>query len=100
MPPHRHPPQATEDPPSSSTHVSASPTEDDTLNVPSRDVEQTVEEAGISATPDDDTTSAIPIIGQEPRRRGLDHNRVEDLTIVDGRYAHFYIFEFLYFLFT
>jgi hypothetical protein len=100
----RHPPQDTGGISSSLTHVSSSPMEDDTLNIPTRDVEQSTHDADTSDAPDD-TASEVPaseagLPQRRRRRRGLDHDTVEDLTSVDGRYTVISKLYYIYFILT
>ena len=60
----------------------------------------TSEEAGPGKTeePLEDTASEVPAVGLPRRRsRGLDHDSVVELSIVDGRYTFSYKFPQLYF---
>ena len=95
MAPHRrsHPPRPTDEagPSSDATRESYSPVgEDDTLDIPSRDADV----PGPSEGPGDSGSEVPAISLPRPRSRGLDPNRIEELTIVDGRYENriFYIF--------
>ena len=95
-----HPPRPTDEagPSSDATRESYSPVgEDDTLDIPSRDDEVPDPSEG-----PDDYGSEVPTVAlPRQRSRGLDPNRIDELTIVDGRYGNriFNIFGQFHFVF-